>query len=410
MQTKGDAAAWLRLQLSPGVGAVASRRLLAAFSLPQYIFTQSATALCEVVTAKQAQALLQEPPGFALALQALEQWLRQTGQYLCALGDVDYPQSLLLSPDPPLCLYVQCADRHWWQSWAKQEQAPLLGMVGSRNPSPQGQRIAKEWAQELAQSGVSVISGLALGIDAAAHIGALQAPAWGLGRSIAVVGTGLDIVYPKQHANLAQQLLDAGGAIVSELPLGSRPLAANFPKRNRIIAGLGLGVVVVEAALQSGSLITARLVMEANREVFALPGSIYAPQSKGCHALIKQGAQLVESVQEVLDALPIKAAIAQVGAIKNIAIQADLTPENTKNTPKTPHPVAEKPEPEKMPAAPKTDGQDALLQALGFYPVGLDALALQLACSAAQLQMDLLHLELAGKVERLAGGLYQRLP
>ena len=410
MQTKGDAAAWLRLQLSPGVGAVASRRLLAAFSLPQYIFTQSAAALREVVTAKQAQALLQEPPGFALALQALEQWLQQTGQYLCALGDVDYPQSLLLSPDPPLCLYVQCADRHWWQSWAKQEQAPLLGMVGSRNPSPQGQRIAKEWAQELAESGVSVISGLALGIDAAAHIGALQAPAWGLGRSIAVVGTGLDIVYPKQHANLAQQVLDAGGAIVSELPLGSRPLAANFPKRNRIIAGLGLGVVVVEAALQSGSLITARLVMEANREVFALPGSIYAPQSKGCHALIKQGAQLVESVQEVLDALPIKAAIAQVGAIKNIAIQADLTPENTKNTPKTPHPVAEKPEPEKMPAAPKTDGQDALLQALGFYPVGLDALALQLACSAAQLQMDLLHLELAGKVERLAGGLYQRLP
>ena len=403
MQTKGDAAAWLRLQLSPGVGAVASRRLLAAFSLPQYIFTQSATALCEVVTAKQAQALLQEPPGFALALQALEQWLQQTGQYLCALGDVDYPQSLLLSPDPPLCLYVQCADRHWWQSWAKQEQAPLLGMVGSRNPSPQGQRIAKEWAQELAESGVSVISGLALGIDAAAHIGALQAPAWGLGRSIAVVGTGLDIVYPKQHANLAQQVLDAGGAIVSELPLGSRPLAANFPKRNRIIAGLGLGVVVVEAALQSGSLITARLVMEANREVFALPGSIYAPQSKGCHALIKQGAQLVESVQEVLDALPIKAAIAQVGAIKNIAIQADLTPENTKNAPKNPHPVAAKPEP-------KTEGQDALLQALGFYPVGLDALALQLACSAAQLQMDLLHLELAGKVERLAGGLYQRLP
>ena len=409
MQTKGDAAAWLRLQLSPGVGAVASRRLLAAFSLPQYIFTQSAAALREVVTAKQAQALLQEPPGFALALQALEQWLQQTGQYLCALGDVDYPQSLLLSPDPPLCLYVQCADRHWWQSWAKQEQAPLLGMVGSRNPSPQGQRIAKEWAQELAQSGVSVISGLALGIDAAAHIGALQAPAWGLGRSIAVVGTGLDIVYPKQHANLAQQLLDAGGAIVSELPLGSRPLAANFPKRNRIIAGLGLGVVVVEAALQSGSLITARLVMEANREVFALPGSIYAPQSKGCHALIKQGAQLVESVQEVLDALPIKAAIAQAGAIENIANQADLTLENTKNIPKTPHPVAKKPEPEKMPE-PKTEGQDALLQALGFYPVGLDALALQLACSAAQLQMDLLHLELAGKVERLAGGLYQRLP
>ena len=409
MQTKGDAAAWLRLQLSPGVGAVASRRLLAAFSLPQYIFTQSAAALREVVTAKQAQALLQEPPGFALALQALEQWLQQTGQYLCALGDVDYPLSLLLSPDPPLCLYVQCADRHWWQSWAKQEQAPLLGMVGSRNPSPQGQRIAKEWAQELAQSGVSVISGLALGIDAAAHIGALQAPAWGLGRSIAVVGTGLDIVYPKQHANLAQQLLDAGGAIVSELPLGSRPLAANFPKRNRIIAGLGLGVVVVEAALQSGSLITARLVMEANREVFALPGSIYAPQSKGCHALIKQGAQLVESVQEVLDALPIKAAIAQAGAIENIANQADLTLENTKNIPKTPHPVAKKPEPEKMPE-PKTEGQDALLRALGFYPVGLDALALQLACSAAQLQMDLLHLELAGKVERLAGGLYQRLP
>ena len=413
MQSKSDIAAWLRLQLTPGVGAVASRRLLAAFSLPALIFEQSYSALRQVVSDKQAQALLREPPGLAAAQDALAQWLSCNGQFLLTVGDADYPQSLLCSPDPPLCLYVQCADRAWWQSWAALEQAPLIGMVGSRQPSAQGLRIAQDWAQSLVEGGLSVISGLALGVDAAAHQGALRAPAWGAGRSIAVVGTGLDSVYPRQHAALAQAILDAGGAILSEFPLGTAAIASNFPKRNRIIAGLGLGVVVVEATLQSGSLITARLAMEANRDVFALPGSIYAPQSKGCHALIKQGAQLVETVQEVqetLGFLPVaataKAAVSDIqNTIKKGAAQADLTPKNA----------------EKIEASIGANGantvegvnqgnnaQHKLLQAVGFHPCSLDALALQLAYPAAQLQMDLLHLELAGKIERLPGGLYQR--
>jgi DNA processing protein len=407
MQTNSDTAAWLRLQLTPGVGAVASRRLLAAFSLPQNIFQQSPSALREVVSEKQTQALLQEPANFSAALHCLDLWLEQSGQGLITLGDANYPKSLLLSPDPPLCFYVQCADWAWWQTWAKQEQAPLLGMVGSRKPSPQGLKIAQTWAQEIAQSGFSVVSGLALGIDAAAHQGALQAPKWGLGRSIAVVGTGLDQVYPKQHAALAQSVLDAGGAIISEYPLGTPAIAANFPKRNRIIAGLSLGVLVVEAALQSGSLITARLAMEANREVFAVPGSIYALQSQGCHALIKQGAQLVESAQELIQALP-------GSAIDKIAAQAAFSLENANKhlENQKQRSVTAKPESHKHNIATQKDGEETpslLLDALGFSPMALDALLLQLPYSAAQLQMDLLQLELAGKVARLPGGLYQRI-
>ena len=176
MQHRGDIAAWLRLQLTPGVGAVSTRRLLAAISLPDQIFRQSQSALEAVVSEKQAKALLREPVGFSVALQNLEGWLNQNGQRFVALGDTDYPQSLLQSPDPPLCLYVQCADWQWWQLWAKEKQPPLLGMVGSRKPSPQGERTAQTWAKEITQSGFSVISGLALGVDAAAHKGALQAP------------------------------------------------------------------------------------------------------------------------------------------------------------------------------------------------------------------------------------------
>jgi DNA processing protein len=402
------------LQLTPGVGAVASRHLLAAFSLPKNIFTQSHAALRAVVTEKQAQSVLRQPEGFACALTQLEDWLAQSGQFFVTVGDADYPQALLLSPDPPLCLYVQCADRLWWQNWAKQEQAPLLAMVGSRKPSPQGVRIAQEWAKSFAEDGLTVVSGLAMGIDAAAHEGALKAPAWGAGRSIAVVGTGLATVYPKQHVALAQDILNAGGAIVSEFPLNTPAIASNFPKRNRIIAGLSMGVVVVEAALQSGSLITARLVMEANREVFALPGSIYAEQSRGCHALIKQGAQLVESAAEVVQALPVaQSKKTTTKAINNIAVHAGLTHENAKNMLKNAPITSPQAELGKVASAGQAlaaqDGYQDLLSAMGFAPVALDALLLQLACPAAQLQMDLLKLELAGKVARLPGGLYQRL-
>jgi DNA processing protein len=418
MQSKSEAAAWLRLQLTPGIGNASMRRLLAAFSLPQNIFQQGYTALNQVVSAKQAQALLREPENYQASLAQLASWLEQAGQRLICVGDASYPQSLLLSPDPPLLLYVQCADPSWWASWVNQVQAPLLGMIGSRNPTPQGLRVAKEWAQDLTQKGYSVVSGLALGVDAAAHEGALLAPHWQRGRSIAVVGTGLDLVYPKQHAALAQNILDAGGAIISEYPLGTPAMAANFPKRNRIIAGLGLGVLVVEAALQSGSLITARLAMEANREVFALPGSIYAPQYKGCHALIKQGAQLVEAPEDILQALPDMLDLKDEYAIKKIATQAGFPTKNTKNTPQNTQKSSNQAQTQgrddqEIWASPEegvnTDAEIALLLAMGFDPIHPDLLLANGNWSAAQLQIMLFNLELSGGAQRLAGGYYQRL-
>ncbi len=396
MQPKSEIAAWLRLQLTTGVGNVSIRRLLAAFSLPQAIFTQDCSALAQVVSEKQARALCAVPEGFAQALEKLEAWLSQPGQTLITIADTVYPKSLLASPDPALLLYVQCADSAWWHSWAALEQAPLIAMVGSRKPTPQGLRSAKDWAQQLAESGYSVVSGLALGVDAAAHEGALLAPAWGSARSIAVVGTGLDLVYPKEHAHLAQRILDAGGAIISEYPLGTRALAANFPRRNRIIAGLSLGVVVLEAALQSGSLITARLAMEANREVFAVPGSIYAPQYQGCHALIKQGAQLTGGIADIFSALP----QGLINATKNIAIKVDNTGENNKKSFKNT---------QQEPVAAEIALAD-LLDKMAYEPIGLDELVLALPqLDAAQLQVALLGLELSGRIVRLPGGRYQRL-
>ncbi len=412
MQTKSETAAWLRLQLTPGIGNASMRRLLAAFSLPQNIFQQDYAALNQIVSSKQAQALLREPENYQENLAQLALWLGQVGQTLICVGDARYPQSLLLSPDPPLLLYVQCADPSWWENWANQAQAPLLGMIGSRNPTPQGLRVAKDWSQDITQRGYSIVSGLALGVDAAAHQGALLAPHWQRGRSIAVVGTGLDLVYPKQHAALAQNILDAGGAIISEYPLGTPAMAANFPKRNRIIAGLGLGVLVVEAALQSGSLITARLAMEANREVFALPGSIYAPQYKGCHALIKQGAQLVEAPEDILQALPNRLDLKDLVAIKEIATQADFPTKNTENTLKNTSGLLNQALQGSLTNS--VDGINAeteavLLLAMGFDPIHPDLLLVNSHWSAAQLQIMLFNLECSGRAQRLDGGYYQRL-
>jgi len=243
-----------------------------------------------------------------------------------------------------------------------------LAIVGSRNPTPQGQANAHQFAQALSQTGVCIVSGLALGVDGAAHEGALE----GGSPTIAVVGTGLDRVYPKRHLNLAHRIA-AQGAIVSEYPLGTPPLAAHFPQRNRLIAGLSQGTLVVEAALQSGSLITARLAAEQGREVFAIPGSIHAPQSKGCHALIRQGAKLVESANDILE---------------------DLRLPTSSSLPFD---------------APSSAKEDALLEALGHDPVSLDALQARTGLDTATLQARLLELELEGQVGRLPGGLLQRI-
>ena len=259
-------------------------------------------------------------------------------------------------------------------NWAQEATHPItikLAIVGSRNPTPQGEANARQFARAFANAGLCVVSGLALGIDGAAHDGAMQ----GGGDTIAVVGTGLDRVYPKKHLALAHRIAQQG-MIISEFPLGTPPLMANFPKRNRIISGLSRGTLVVEAALQSGSLITARLAAEQGKEVFAIPGSIHSPQSRGCHALIKQGAKLVELAQDVLEEL-------------NLPLTAQGADDSDT--------AAEQP------------CNDPLLEALGFDAVGLDALQARTGLDTARLQAQLLEFELNGQVARLTGGLFQRL-
>lgn len=374
---RDELAAWLRLTLSEGVGNESARRLLAAFGLPQAIFSQSLAALEQVVSAPQAAQLLAEPEGLAPLLDTTWAWLQgqdETGQRrIITLGDPAYPASLLATEDPPLLLYTM------GQALDADALSRCVAIVGSRNPTPQGEANAQQFAKALAGVGLTVVSGMALGVDGAAHRGALEGAAAGQLATIAVVGTGLDRVYPKRHLALAHAIARQG-VIVSEYPLGTPPLAPNFPKRNRIIAGLGTGTLVVEAALQSGSLITARMAVEQGKDVFAIPGSIHSPQSRGCHLLLKQGAKLVESAQDVLEELRLGGPV--LLATEHASPSADATANTTRHA--------------------------ALLRVLGFDPVGLDALVARTGLDAATLQAHLLELELEGQVARLPGGLFQR--
>ena len=380
---RDELGAWLRLTLSPGVGNGAARSLLARFGLPQAIFEQTETALRHCVTAAQAQALSAIPENWEALLETTWQWLggaspERPARTIVTLGDDRYPQSLLDTEDPPLLLYLMGPARLLAAN--PFPAGRCLAVVGSRNPTAQGAENARLFARALHGAGLTIVSGLALGVDAAAHEGALGAAADdGAAATIAVVGTGLDRVYPRKNLDLAHRIA-ARGLLVSEYPLGTPPLPANFPKRNRIISGLSQGTLVVEAALASGSLITARLAAEQGREVFAIPGSIHAPQSRGCHALIRQGAKLVESAQDVLEELrlPAKAPSGRDDGEKPISAAAE--------------------EPE-----------SPLLQALGFDPMGVDALVARTGRDAASLQVELLELELDGHVARLPGGLFQRL-
>ncbi len=363
--------AWLRLTLSPGVGNETSRKLLAAFGSAQAVFDQSAATLRQLGSDKLVSALQTEPPALAAQLQTTRDWL-QAGddRRVVTLGDAAYPPALLDIEDPPLMLYMLGVLASRAQA-ATKTIATSLAIVGSRNPTPQGESNARQFARAFGSAGLCVVSGLALGIDGAAHDGAML----GGGDTIAVVGTGLDRVYPKKHLGLAHRIARQG-MIISEFPLGTPPLTANFPKRNRIISGLSRGTLVVEAALQSGSLITARLAAEQGKEVFAIPGSIHSPQSRGCHALIKQGAKLVELAQDVLEEL-------------NLPLTGVS---------------------ESLSGASRTaDGADPLLAALGFDAVSLDALQARTGLDTARLQAQLLELELGGQVARLPGGLFQRL-
>jgi DNA processing protein len=369
-----ELAGWLRLSLTPGVGNGAARRLLAAFGMPGEVFGQSAAALGQVVNETQVQALRVEPDAVAPLLEATARWLGEAAdspRHILTLADTAYPQALLHTEDPPLLLYAIGAIPAVWPD--------AIAVVGSRNPTPQGLANARSFAECFVQAGLTVVSGLALGVDAAAHEGALaKAPAQQM-PTIAVVGTGLDRVYPRRHLALAHRIAQRG-LLLSEYPLGTPPLAANFPRRNRIIAALSMGTVVVEAALQSGSLITAAQAAEQGKEVFAIPGSIHSPQSRGCHALLKQGAKLVETAQDVLEELP----SARAGA-------------HASQTSKDNGPAAQR------------GKEDPLLAALGFDPVTLDSLVARTGIAPSNLQAALLEMELRGEVARLPGGLFQRV-
>ncbi len=366
--------AWLRLKLTPGVGDATARKLLAAFGLPPDLFAQPRAALAAVVGPALAERLLAEPEGWQELCEQTRRWLDgDARRQLLTLGDPDYPAELLQIEDPPLLLHLEGDP-------AALRQPLRLAMVGSRNPTAQGADHARQFARALAEAGACIISGLALGIDGAAHEGALEAG----GHTVAVVGTGLDLVYPKKHQALARRIA-AQGALVSECLLGTPPLAPNFPRRNRIISGLSQGVLVVEAALQSGSLITARQAAEQGREVFAIPGSIHSPQSRGCHALIRQGAKLVESAQDILEELQGQAAAPAQDGTAGAA-----------------------PDPQGATAGGDPLPDDALLRVLGFEPCGLDALQARCGLDLPTLQARLLELEFDGWVARLPGGLYQR--
>jgi len=381
---RDELAAWLRLDLTPGIGNVTARRLLAAFGLPEAIFQQSAQALEQVVSARQADALLQTPEPLSALLDTTWAWIQADSHQrrILSLGDALYPEGLLQMEDPPLLLYGMGAERVWQADVLQHLGLLGLAIVGSRNPTPQGIGNAQQFAQSLAEAGLTIVSGLALGVDGAAHEGALLGAAPDQLATIAVVGTGLDRVYPAQHRDLAHRILRQG-VILSEFPLGTGPFAAHFPQRNRIISGLSRGVLVVEAALQSGSLITARLAAEQGRDVFAIPGSIHSTQSRGCHALIKQGAKLVESAEDVLEELEWES-----------TAYPDLTAIDAGSQ--------QLPEP--------TDRRESpLLQALGYDAAGLDALQARTGIPTPELLAQLMALELNGEVARLPGGLYQRV-
>ena len=352
-------ASWLRLTLIPGIGGETQRKLLKTFGLPEVIFTTGRSALGDIVGDKAARLLLDTDNRAAID-RALA-WSENDDQHLVCLADPDYPQALLQIPDPPTLLYVR--------GRLDLLNRPSLAVVGSRNPTPQGVQNAERFAAAFAELGLTVSSGLALGIDAAAHRGALSVS----GNTVAFVGTGIDRIYPASNQQLAFDIA-AHGTIASELSLTTPPAAANFPRRNRLISGLSCGALVVEATIDSGSLITARLAAEQGREVFAIPGSIHSPQSRGCHKLIKQGAKLVETVQDVLDEI------------------------RWTSTPGKPH------------ATSASGGEtNRLLLAMGFDPCNLDELVQRCGLTADVVSVMLLHLELDGQVACLPGGHYQRI-
>lgn len=360
---------WLALQRVAGLSAASLDALFQHFESVQAVFSASRSELQAVLTGDQApvvEEILRAPTTSALA--STLDWLEQANHHLVTFHDSDYPPLLREIARPPVILFV-IGDH-------TQLAGPQLAIVGSRNPTPSGLENAASFARALSYSGLTVTSGLALGIDGAAHEGALEAG----GRTIAVLGSGVDQVYPPRHRQLAARIAETG-ALVSEFELGTAPKAEHFPRRNRLISGLSLGTLVVEAAIRSGSLITARCAAEQGREVFAVPGSIHAPQARGCHSLIRQGAKLVETAQDVIE---------EISALTPLTRQPRATRQDQR--PEIQHP--------KM---------TQLLNHLGYDPVTIDILVERSGLTADFISSMLLEMELLGIVEARPGGKYARV-
>ncbi|KQR79715.1 DNA processing protein DprA [Burkholderia sp. Leaf177] len=405
-----DVSAWLHLANASGLQPIALRELLAEFGGPHAVLDQSFEALARVAGEKAARAVLAPPPrselgSFDECLARTLEWASVEGNSIITLADTAYPPALLTMPDPPPLLYVK--------GRLDLLQSRAVAIVGSRSATPQGIEDAKRFAHALSNAGLAVVSGLALGIDGAAHRGGLTGP----GGTIAVIGTGADLVYPPAHHTLAHEIA-ANGTIVSEWPLGTPARSANFPQRNRLIAGFSSGVLIVEAAMRSGSLITARLANETGRDVFAIPGSIHAPLSRGCHRMIKQGAMLVETPEDILEEFGFKIETqpdvassprkrGKARAATNAQVQEPTENEFTLALQSAP---ASKPVTASWASAKIVDPDAArLLDALGHSPATLEILAERTEMDGATLQSLLLQLEISGRIGALPGGRFTRL-
>ena len=374
MLSPDELAAWLRLGATPGIGRAGARRLLAALGSAERVLAADDATLLSLSSRDVVQTLKRRDARDDAKVAATQHWLdtaEDAPRDIVTLGDPRYPALLLDTADPPLLLFTL--------GRVELLSTPSIAIVGSRNATPQGIDNARAFARFLSECRLTIVSGLAMGIDGAAHEGGLEGP----GSTVAFVGTGLDRVYPARHAGLMRRIGEQG-LVASEYPLGAPPVPDNFPRRNRLIAGITLGTLVVEAALESGSLITARMAVESGRDVFAIPGSIHSPQSRGCHRLIQEGAKLVENGEDVLSELRIEPARATLSPARPSLFAAAASQD----------------------AAGGADG--ALRAALGHDPVTFDALAARTGLPTEQLAARLLELELAGVVQRLPGGLLQR--
>ncbi len=366
--TQEELRQWLVLLHAPGVGSRGFNALLELAGTPQQLLCMSPSELNSLKISRGVKRYLRNPDWRA-AEQDM-QWVEQPNHHLLTLHDPRYPPLLAEIPDPPPLLFLH--------GDPETLRAPQLAIVGSRNPSRCGQEMAKDFARHLVAAGLSITSGLAIGIDGQAHTGALAAG----GKTIAVTGTGLDRVYPASQRELAHRIAE-DGALLSEFPPGTPPLPGNFPRRNRIISGLSVGTLVVEAAQRSGSLITARLALEQGREVFAIPGSIHNPLARGCHALIRQGAKLVETATDILEELGPLLGTLQRGPY---------------STPSTP--------PQK--GMELDSDYQQLLDCVEFDPITADQLIQQSGLTAEKVSSMLLLLELEGYLSSAPGGRYCR--